>query len=152
MKKYLCLFVGLLMLNGCSYWQAIWPFGEEKTAENQTQEASVAEKTDALKVNPYLWQASLEKLSFMPLASSDGEGGVIVTDWKTFSNNEQFKVVVHIYSQKLQANSLKVDVYKRRLKNGAWVDDAVDNRLSEETEKAILMQARELYHRDVMTR
>lgn len=151
MKKYLCLFVGLLMLNGCSYLREVWPFGDEKTAENQTKEA-VIEKADALKVNPYLWQASLDKLSFMPLASSDAEGGVIVTDWKTFSNNEQFKVVVHIYSQKLQANSLKAEVYKRRLKNGAWVDDTVDNRLSAETENAILMQARELYHRDVMTR
>ncbi len=151
MKKYLCLFVGLLMLNGCSYLREVWPFGDEKTAENQTQEA-VVEKADALKVNPYLWQAALDKLSFMPLASSDAEGGVIVTDWKTFSNNEQFKVVVHIYSQKLQANSLKAEVYKRRLKNGAWVDDTVDNRLSAETENAILMQARELYHRDVMTR
>ena len=151
MKKYLCLFVGLLMLNGCSYLREVWPFGNEKTEENQTKEA-VVEKADALKVNPYLWQASLDKLSFMPLASSDAEGGVIVTDWKTFSNNEQFKVVVHIYSQKLQANSLKAEVYKRRLKNGAWVDDIVDNRLSAETENAILMQARELYHRDVMTR
>ena len=151
MKKYLCLFVGLLMLNGCSYLREVWPFGDEKTAENQTKEA-VVEKAHALKVNPYLWQASLDKLSFMPLASSDAEGGVIVTDWKTFSNNEQFKVVVHIYSQKLQANSLKAEVYKRRLKNGAWVDDTVDNRLSAETENAILMQARELYHRDVMTR
>ncbi len=151
MKKYLCLFVGLLMLNGCSYLREVWPFGDEKPAENQTKEA-VIEKADALKVNPYLWQASLDKLSFMPLASSDAEGGVIVTDWKTFSNNEQFKVVVHIYSQKLQANSLKAEVYKRRLKNGAWVDDTVDNRLSAETENAILMQARELYHRDVMTR
>lgn len=151
MKKYLCLFVGLLMLNGCSYLREVWPFGDEKTAENQTQEV-VVEKADALKVNPYLWQAALDKLSFMPLASSDAEGGVIVTDWKTFSNNEQFKVVVHIYSQKLQANSLKAEVYKRRLKNGAWVDDTVDNRLSAETENAILMQARELYHRDVMTR
>ncbi len=151
MKKYLCLFVGLLMLNGCSYLREVWPFGDEKTAENQTKEA-VVEKADALKVNPYLWQASLDKLSFMPLASSDAEGGVIVTDWKTFSNNEQFKVVVHVYSQKLQANSLKAEVYKRRLKNGAWVDDTVDNRLSAETENAILMQARELYHRDVMTR
>ena len=141
----------LLMLNGCSYLREVWPFGDEKTAENQTKEA-VVEKADALKVNPYLWQASLDKLSFMPLASSDAEGGVIVTDWKTFSNNEQFKVVVHIYSQKLQANSLKAEVYKRRLKNGAWVDDTVDNRLSAETENAILMQARELYHRDVMTR
>lgn len=152
MKKYLLLFIGLLMLNGCSYLRAVWPFGDEESVENRSDDAVLVEREGALKVNPYLWQASLDKLSFMPLASSDAEGGVIVTDWKTFSNNEQFKVVVHIYSQKLQVNSLKVEVYKRRLKNGRWVDDTVDSRLSTETENAILMQARELYHRDVMTR
>lgn len=150
MKKYLCLFIGLLVLNGCSYLRDVWPFGSHDDAQNQAQ--NVSDRKDALKVNPYLWQASLDKLSFMPLASSDAEGGVIITDWKTFANNEQFKVVVHIYSQKLQVNSLKAEVYKRRLKNGSWVDDVVDNRLSEETENAILTQARELYHRDVMTR
>ena len=47
-------------------------------------------------VNSYLWQASLETLKFMPLATVDSNGGVIVTDW--YSNpqspNERIKVTV----------------------------------------------------------
>ena len=34
-----------------------------------------------LGVNAYLWRASLDTLSFMPLASADPFGGVIITDW-----------------------------------------------------------------------
>src|SRR5271168_3687579 len=34
-----------------------------------------------LGVNSYLWHASLDTLAFMPLASADPFGGVIITDW-----------------------------------------------------------------------
>ncbi len=32
-------------------------------------------------VNSYLWRATLDTISFMPLASADPFGGVIITDW-----------------------------------------------------------------------
>ena len=32
-------------------------------------------------INPYLWSASLETLSFIPLSSADPFGGTIFTDW-----------------------------------------------------------------------
>ena len=34
----------------------------------------------AIPVNSYLWRATLDTLSFMPLASADPFGGVIITD------------------------------------------------------------------------
>ena len=34
-------------------------------------------------VNSYLWRASLDTIAFMPLASADPFGGVIITDWYT---------------------------------------------------------------------
>jgi hypothetical protein len=34
-----------------------------------------------LGVNSYLWHAALDTLAFMPLASEDPFGGVIITDW-----------------------------------------------------------------------
>ena len=39
-------------------------------------------------INPYLWKASLETISFMPLASTDPFGGTIITDWYTSASNE----------------------------------------------------------------
>ena len=148
MIKYLCLSViSVLFLNGCSYMQNWWPFGDDAAGKETIQDEGAY-----LAVNPYLWQASLDKLAFMPLASSDAKGGVIVTEWKKFASNEQLKVVVNIYSQNLQANSLKVEVYKKMLKGNTWTEAAPDEKLALETENAILTQARELYHRDVMTR
>ena len=35
----------------------------------------------AVAVNAFLWRASLDTISFMPLASADPFGGVIITDW-----------------------------------------------------------------------
>ena len=40
-----------------------------------------ASRVTTIGVNSYLWRASLETLSFMPLLQTDSTGGVIVTDW-----------------------------------------------------------------------
>src|SRR5215472_12452217 len=47
----------------------------------------------ALGVNAYLWRGALDTLSFMPLASADPFGGVIITDWYTppAASAERFK-------------------------------------------------------------
>ena len=52
----------------------------------------------ALGVNAYLWRGALDTLSFMPLASADPFGGVIITDWYTpaSSSGERFKATAYI--------------------------------------------------------
>ena len=42
-----------------------------------------ASRVTTIGVNSYLWRASLDALSFMPLLQTDSDGGVIVTDWYT---------------------------------------------------------------------
>ena len=51
-----------------------------------------------LGVNSFLWRASLDTLSFLPLSSADPFGGVIITDWYAppESPNERFKVTAYI--------------------------------------------------------
>lgn len=48
-------------------------------------------------VNSFLWRASLDTLSFMPLNSADPFGGVIITDWYTppESPDERFADRLH---------------------------------------------------------
>src|SRR5579871_2995790 len=48
----------------------------------------------ALGVNSFLWRATLDTLSFMPLASADPFGGVIITEWyeDPKTPGERFKV------------------------------------------------------------
>lgn len=105
-------------------------------------------------VNRYLWQASLDVLSFMPLSSSDFEGGVIITDWySNYSNDtsnqqEKIKVNVTIKSSELQASSLNVQVFKKIKSGQEWLDQKASNELKEQIEEKILSQARELKLRD----
>ena len=162
MKKRLALVCcAVLCLNACSMWRETmpeWLGGEEETTSPEAQNWNLAkentenEDSDKLGVNPYLWQAALDKLSFMPLASTDAKGGVIITDWKQMAVDEEFKVNVTIYTQKLTANGVKVEVFRRVMRKGMWKDAAPDGVLAEELEKAIILQAKNLYHRDVVSR
>ncbi|MBH87740.1 MAG: hypothetical protein CMJ12_01115 [Pelagibacterales bacterium] len=96
-------------------------------------------------VNTFLWRASLDSLSFMPLLSADPFGGVIITDWYSTSptSKEKFKVVAYILDKELRVDALKVSVFKR-LKNeeGDWVDSKGNSALKNKVEDAILTKAR----------
>ena len=67
----------------------------------------------SMNVNQYLWQAALNTLSFMPLASADSNGGVIITDWYEDPNypGERYKVNAIINSTDLRVESLKLTVF-----------------------------------------
>ena len=49
--------------------------------KDRPQADLAASKITTIGVNSYLWRASLDTLSFMPLTETDSNGGVIVTDW-----------------------------------------------------------------------
>ena len=98
-------------------------------------------------VNGYLWRASLDTLAFMPLASADPYGGVIITDWYVNPEklDERFKCTVYILDTRLRADGLNVTVFKQvRDASGAWVDAASSDQTSIDIENAILTRARQL--------
>lgn len=97
-------------------------------------------------VNSFLWRASLDTLSFMPLASNDPFGGVIITDWRTDPNapNERFKMTVYILDTRLRADAVKVNVFKQVNGPSGWADAAVDPDTAIQIENAILTRARQL--------
>ena len=101
-----------------------------------------------LGVNSYLWHAALDTLSFMPLASADPFGGVIITDWYTpaESPGERMKVQITILDRELRADGVRVSVFKQQTapRNGGWVDAQVDSRTNIDIENAILTRARQL--------
>ena len=82
-----------------------------------------ASRVTTIGVNSYLWRASLETLSFMPLLQTDSNGGVIVTDWYANPNNpgERVKVTVSILDQDLRADALRVAGSREVSQNGQWV-------------------------------
>ena len=101
----------------------------------------------AIPVNSYLWRATLDTVSFMPLASADPFGGVIITDWfmPPESRGERFKMTVYILSRELRADGLKVAVFRQlRDTTGNWVDGPVSASTASQLENAILTRAREM--------
>jgi len=99
-----------------------------------------------IQVNAYLWRASLDTLSFMPLVSADPFGGVIITDWYSppATPNERFKANAYILSQTMSANAIKVSLFHQVLQNGQWVDADTDPATTSGLEDRILARAADL--------
>ena len=99
-----------------------------------------------LGVNSYLWHASLDTLSFMPLVSADPFGGVIISEWyvSPTSPNERLKVTIYIMDRALRADALKVVVFRQVASNGAWQDAQPSPDTAHKLEDSILTRAREL--------
>ena len=97
-------------------------------------------------VNAYLWRGALDTLSFMPLASADPFGGVIITDWYQPPGDtaERYKATAYILGQDLRADGVRVSVFKQVLQNGQWVDAEVAPGTNEEIEDKVLARARQL--------
>ena len=98
-------------------------------------------------VNAYLWRATLDTLSFMPLQSADPWGGTVISDWyaNPESPNERFKVTVYILDTRLRADGLKVTVNKQVAgPAGGWVDAATADQTEIDLQNAILTRARQL--------
>jgi len=101
----------------------------------------------AIGVNAYLWRATLDTLAFMPLASADPYGGVMITDWYTNPEkpDERFKATVYILDTRLRADGLNVTVFKQtKDASGQWADAPVSGQTDTDIENAILTKSRQL--------
>lgn len=97
-------------------------------------------------INAYLWRATLDALSFMPIASADPFGGVVITDWysPTATPNERFKINVFLLGRDLQPQGVHAAVFHQtRQPGGPWVDAVIDPQTTTTLENAILSKARQ---------
>lgn len=98
-------------------------------------------------VNSFLWRASLDTLAFMPLASADPFGGVIITDWYSppESPDERFKVNIFILDRQLRSDGVRAAVFHQHHDaGGAWSDAAIEATTQTDLENTILTRARQL--------
>jgi hypothetical protein len=98
-------------------------------------------------VNSYLWRASLDTVSFMPLSSADPFGGVIITDWYAppETEGERFKLNIYILGRDLRADGIRAAVFRQRLDPfSGWIDAKVEAETATDLEDAILTRARQL--------
>lgn len=120
-------------------------FGKKDPAPQASVQQAAA-TTGGLSVNAVLWQASLETLSFMPLASADPIGGVIISDWYNdpAATNERVKVNLIISGLELRADALRVSLFRETLRGGKWVATATSVAAARQLENIILTRARDL--------
>ena len=116
---------------------ALFASGSDKSAGGQP----------GVGVNSFLWRASLDTVSFMPLVSADPFGGVIITDWYSPPDTpeERFKVNVFILGRDLRADGVRTSVFhQRKDPAGQWNEAAVDANTATDLENAILTRARQI--------
>jgi len=128
----LAIFATSLALSGCS-----------SSASSQKQ---IVEEVSG-GVNPYLWRATLDTLSFLPIETADSIGGLINYDWQSFDDvpGERVKATVFILDTRLRADGVKVSVFRQRKdENGNWIDADISPDTQIQLENQILARARTL--------
>jgi len=104
---------------------------------------------NGLGVNAFLWRGALDTIAFMPLASADPFGGVIITDWYTppGTSGERFKATIYILSRELRSDGVRVNIFRQVLQNGQWVDATVSETTVGDIENKVLARARRMRER-----
>lgn len=153
------LCAGVLILAGCASKGEPEPEPRQVTASSGGENGGLLDgllnaatnsgrrSGESITVNSYLWRASLDTISFLPLNTADPFGGVIITDWYSppETPNERFKVTVYILDRELRADGLRVAVFRQtRETNAGWVEAKVDDRTGRDLENAILKRARQM--------
>jgi len=104
-------------------------------------------KGNGIGVNSFLWRATIDTISFMPIAQADPFGGVITTDWyeDPAAEGERLKINALILDDRLRADGIRVSVFKQKQdETKQWRDTTVDASVSRKIEDQILARAREL--------
>ena len=93
--------------------------------------------------NP-LWKASLDTIDFMPLASANYSGGIIITDWYSSdgNTNESIKISIRFLSNEVRSDALDIKVFYKKC--SSYQNCAISERsgkLVTELNKKILQKA-----------
>ena len=158
MIKNILLITILLMISSCSNYKSV--FSNKVNGKTQ-KPILVLEDTskdvllskiinpqnlDNVNVNGYLWRATLNILSFVPLISTDALSGTIITDWYANRNipNQRLKITAYINTNELKSESINIKVEIQSFKNNIWSQPLTSNSLATQIEDSILNEARNL--------
>ena len=92
-----------------------------------------------------LWRASLDTIDFIPLASVNYSGGIIVTDWYTNNQeaNETIKISIRFLTNEIRSDALDIKIFKKicDINNKCTISD-YSGELIKELKKKILKTAK----------
>ena len=68
-----------------------------------------------------LWRASLDTIDFMPLASVNYSGGIIITDWYSTNqnSNESIKISIRFLTNEIRSDALNIKVFNKKCMSGS---------------------------------
>ena len=153
-RAQICLILALFsMLSACSEGSVLRNLGtvtpglSSETATEADQRSTIwdAFNTDIsntpVKVNRYIWQASLEVLDFMPIERIDPFSGIIVMGYGTPPGGRTaYRATVHVSEPALDARTLRVALATRSGPASAETMRAIED--------AILSRARQIRQDD----
>ena len=63
-----------------------------------------------------LWRASLDTIDFMPLASVNYSGGIIITDWYSTdqNSNESIKISIRFLTNEIRSDAIDIKVFNKK--------------------------------------
>ena len=88
-----------------------------------------------------LWRASLDVIDFMPLASANYSGGMIITDWYADSQNtnESIKLTIRFLTNEIRSDAINIKVFYRKcLEVNKCIVSEKSGTLAKELKKEIL--------------
>ena len=92
-----------------------------------------------------LWRASLDVIDFMPLASVNYSGGIIITDWYSNerSQNESIKITIRFLTNEVRSDALNIKIFTRKCKENLMNCKYIESNKSlvAELKKEILKRA-----------
>ena len=91
-----------------------------------------------------LWRASLDTIDFMPLASANYSGGIIITDWYSSdtSSSEAIKITIRFLTNEIRSDALDIKVfYKKCASNQNCAIIEKSENIKKELSKKILTKA-----------
>ena len=91
-----------------------------------------------------LWRASLDTIDFMPLASANYSGGIIITDWYSSdtASSEAIKITIRFLTNEIRSDALDIKVfYKKCASNQNCTIIEKSENIKKELSKKILSKA-----------
>jgi len=91
-----------------------------------------------------LWRASLDTIDFMPLASANYSGGIIITDWYSSDtgSSEAIKITIRFLTNEIRSDALDIKVfYKKCASNQNCAIIEKSENIKKELSKKILTKA-----------
>ena len=66
-----------------------------------------------------LWRASLDTIDFMPIATANYSGGILITDWYSDgeNQNESIKISIRFLTNEVRSDALDVKIFYKKCEN-----------------------------------